>query len=482
VDNDVPGTRTKDELLAGYPAPLEVSSADVREARGDGARRLVVLDDDPTGTQSVADLPVLTDWSEEDLAWALGTGAPAVYVMTNSRSLAPDTAAERNRQVATNALAAAERLGLEVDFVSRSDSTLRGHYPLEPDVLTEVLRESGAAVDGVLVVPAFGDAGRVTVGSVHYAGSEADGFLPVGQTEFARDASFGYTASDLRHWVEEKSEGRYAAADVAAITLDVLRSGPDAVAAVLTGLEGGRPVVVDIVEETDLRSLALGILRAERSGKRFVHRVGPPFVRALVGQDVLEPLTAQDVATIREGGRGEHAPHGLVVVGSHVALTTRQLERLRSRRSPTEIEIDVAQVMSGGREGHLTEVVDRAVESLAEGTVVVRTSRTLVTGADADSSLDIARQVSDAVVEVVQRILAATPPRFVVAKGGITSSDVASRGLSISRAMVRGPMLPGIVSLWEPTDGPARGIPYIVFAGNVGTPDSLADVVDKLTA
>lgn len=481
MSDAVPGYTSKAELLSAYPAPVQLTAADVRAARGQSARRLVVLDDDPTGTQSVADLPVLTDWTEDDLAWALGTGAPAVYVMTNSRSLAPDTAAGRNREVAANALRAAERVSVEIDFVSRSDSTLRGHYPLEPDVLIEALGQVGRGVDGVIIVPAFGDAGRITVGSVHYAGSEATGYLPVGQTEFARDASFGYAASDLRDWVQEKSGGRFAADDVAAITLDVLRQGPDAVAKVLGSLTDAHPVVVDIVEETDLRVLALGILQAEVAGKRFVHRVGPPFVRALIGQEVLEPLTAEDVAAIREGGRGEHADHGLVVVGSHVELTTRQLEALRARRSPTEVEIDVTQVLGEDRDAHLTGIVDTAVASLADGTVVVRTSRVLVTGDDADSSLDIARSVSDAVVEVVQRVLAATPLRFVIAKGGITSSDVASRGLSISRAIVRGPMLPGIVSLWEPTEGPARGIPYIVFAGNVGDEQSLADVVDKLT-
>jgi len=481
VSDDVPGT-TLNELLDGYPEPTGLTAADVREARGTAARQLVVLDDDPTGTQSVGDLPVLTDWTEDDLAWALGTGAPAVYVMTNSRSLDPETAAQRNCEVAIHALNAATRLGVEIDFVSRSDSTLRGHYPLEPDVLTQALGQADVQVDGVIIVPAFGDAGRITVGSVHYAGSEATGYLPVGQTEFAKDASFGYAASDLREWVEEKSEGRFAAADVAAITLDVVRQGASAVAEALLALSDAQPVVVDIVEESDLRALALGILRAERLGKRFVHRVGPPFVRALIGQDVLEPLTATDVAAIREGGVGEDAAHGLVVVGSHVALTTRQLDALRERRTPTELEIDVAQVLGATRDAHLGEVVARAVEALTDGTVVVRTSRTLVTGDDAASSLDIARTVSDAVVEVVQRILATTPPRFVIAKGGITSSDVASRGLSISRAMVRGPMLPGIVSLWEPTEGPARGIPYIVFAGNVGDDQSLADVVDKLTA
>ena len=78
-------------------------------------------------------------------------------------------------------------------------------------------------------------------------------------------------------------------------------------------------------------------------------------------------------------------------------------------------------------------------------------------------------------------MLAGYAPRFVVAKGGITSSDVAARGLGIGRAYTRGPMLPGIVSLWEPMAGPARGVPYIVFPGNVGDDQALADVVDKLS-
>lgn len=473
---------TREELLSSHPAATTLTAEAVRQAREAGAHRLVVLDDDPTGTQSVGDLPVLTGWNEADLAWALGTGAPAVYVMTNSRSLAPDTAATRNREVATNALKAAAQLGLDIDFVSRSDSTLRGHYPLEPDVLIEVLAGAGIGTDGVIIVPAFGDAGRITVDSIHYAGSDATGFVPVGQTEFARDASFGYTASDLRDWVEEKSQGRYRASDVVSVHLADLRGDIDAVTRTLMGLTEGQPVVVDVVEESDLRALALAILAAEAAGKRFVHRVGPPFVRALIGQDVLAPLTSDDVARIRDGGVGEDAVGGLIAIGSHVAMTTRQLEALRERRQPTELEIDVRRVLGADRDAHLDDLVDQAVRALTEGNVVVRTSRTLITGDDADSSLDIARTVSDSLVEVVQRILAVRPPRFVVAKGGITSSDVASRGLGITRAIVRGPMLPGIVSLWEPSDGPARGIPYIVFAGNVGDDQGLADVVDKLTA
>ncbi|MGZ8995835.1 MAG: four-carbon acid sugar kinase family protein [Rhodospirillales bacterium] len=467
------------DLLKGAPPPLPVTPADVRRARGDQARQFVVLDDDPTGTQSVAELPVLNSWSAADLEWALATGAAAVYVMTNSRSLDPAEAAERDREVVRAALAAAHRLGVEIDFVSRSDSTLRGHFPLEPQVIIEELAAAGRPTDATFVVPAFAEAGRITVNSIHYAGSAATGYVPVGETEFARDATFGYRSSDLREWVEEKSGGKIAASNVVAITLEDIRAGADAVAAKLLPLSGERWVVVDMIAEADLSCFALGVQKAQEAGKNYVYRVGPPFVRGIIGQDVLPPLSAEDVASIR---RAEPAFGGLVVVGSHVDLTTRQLARLRARQRPAEFEIDVAKVLSDQQPTHLADIVAKVVDALENGNVVVRTSRTLVRGTDGADSLRIARAVSEAVVRVVRRVLDIAPPRFVIGKGGITSSDVASRGLEIGRAIVRGSMLPGIVSLWDPIDGPARGIPYIVFAGNVGNEESLADVVDKLSS
>lgn len=469
---------SRSQLLAGHAEPRALTPQDVRTARAAHPRALVVLDDDPTGTQSVADLPVLTDWQVDSLAWALQQQRPAVYVMTNSRSLDPAEAEQRNREVARAAFAASRQTGVEIDFVSRSDSTLRGHFPLEPATLAdEILRETGEHIDGVVIIPAFGDAGRITVDGVHYAGSPDDGYTPVGETEFARDATFGYRSSRMAEWVEEKTAGATRADHVVQIGLDKLRTDQPAVVDKLLGTQDAQPVVCDIVEESDLLALALAVTEAEARGHRFLFRVGPPFPRALIGQDVHLPLSPTDLSQIHPD---DVAAGGLVVVGSHVSLTTRQLDCLRERRHPLELEIDVPTVLQGARrEAHLTELVATAVEAMQQATVVIRTSRNLVTGQDAASSLAVARAVSDAVVEVVQRIVATRRPRFVIAKGGITSSDVASRGLGIKRAFVRGPMLPGIVSLWEPMDGPAQGVPYIVFAGNVGSQESLADVVDK---
>ena len=469
--------KTLDELTAGLPAGPVVDPADVAAALN---RTLVVLDDDPTGTQSVADLPVVTGWSVEDLTWALSTGAPAVYVMTNSRSLDPADAERVNIAVVTNALAAAGRAGARVAFVSRSDSTLRGHYPLEPTTIADLLERAGTRVDGIILSPAFPDAGRVTVHGTHYAGGPAAGFVPVGRTEFAGDKTFGYSASFLPAWVEEKTAGAVSAADVAVIDLATLRTDEDAVVAALSAARDRTPIAVDCVEENDLLLLARALQRAEDAGATFVYRVGPPFVRARIGQAPRAPLSAAE-ARPADFAPDSDAAGGLVVVGSHVGLTGRQVDALRAATATPEVVLDVPAVLDPARrDAHVLAVAERAAGALRSGNVVVRRGGAFVAGRDAEESLDFARRVSAAVVEVVQRIVAARCPRFVIAKGGITSSDVAGRGLGINRALVRGPMLPGIVSLWEPQDGPAAGVPYIVFAGNVGDDDSLARVVTTL--
>ncbi len=480
--------RTERDLIAGYsgdfdiPDPVDVAAGAVVKAREAAPRVLVVLDDDPTGTQSVADLPVLTAWEVEDFRWAFshhieGLPAPAVYVLTNSRSLDPADVRERTREVVAHAYRAGDDIGVELTFVSRSDSTLRGHYPLETNVITETISEHGGpSTDGVVLVPAFPDAGRVTIGGVHYV-EQGDSLVPAGETEFAGDATFGYKHSQLADWVQEKTQGRVATGDVVELDLHVVRGGADGIASALMDTHDSTPVVVDIINEHDLRALALGLVEAERRGKHLLYRVGPPFVRAMIGQEPHSPLTVGQIVDPDDDPRG-----GLVVVGSHVALTTRQLDALMSGHADAEVvELSVEALTRDG-ESHVAQTVETVSSVLRRGDVILHTSRQLKRTDDPDENLRIAREVSQAVVEVVAGTLAHTPPRFVVAKGGITSSDVASRGMQIRRAVVRGPMLPGLVSLWEAVDGPARGIPYVVFAGNVGADDSLLDVVRTLSA
>ncbi|RRD30191.1 hypothetical protein EII10_03765 [Actinomyces bowdenii] len=482
---------TLSDIVAPYPPAPGLTPSDVRDAAAAAGIDpfFVVLDDDPTGTQSVSGLPVLTSWTQDDLAWALGTGAPAVYVMTNSRSLSPQEAGRVTREVVGAAGAAGRRAGRRLAFVSRSDSTLRGHFPLEPQLIADLLEEEGRPVDGIVLVPAFPEAGRVTVGGVHYTRVGED-LLPSGLTEFARDATFGYSASGLAQWVEEKTAGAVSASQVLTPDLTEVRTRPEALAQALASAHDRQVIAPDIACEQDLLALSRALIAAEARGRTFVYRVGPPFMRARLGQELHPPLTSEEVEAVRRppaaADRGAEptlrtAAGGLVVVGSHVALTTRQLEHLIGAVGAPVLEVEVPKVLEEAtRTAHLESLISRAVERLEEGTVIVRTSRTLVTGADAEESLELSRRVSAAVVEAVAGILERIRPRFVLAKGGITSSDVASRGLGIRRAHCVGPMLPGIVSLWAACDGPARGVPYVVFPGNVGDEAALTAVVGVL--
>jgi uncharacterized protein YgbK (DUF1537 family) len=477
-----------ERLLADQPPVVDVGDNLDHIQEG---RRLVVLDDDPTGTQTISDLPVLTSWSVADLQWALQQPTTGFFVLTNTRSLSEADAAERNRQVvdALHQAAAAEQVSYVL--ASRSDSTLRGYYPLETDVLSEELAARGTVVDGVVICPAYVEPGRLTIDSLHWTRTP-DGMIPVAQSEFAKDASFGYRSSDLRDWVEEKTAGRFPRDEVATITLtDIRVGGPDRVGEILAGLRNGQPVVVDTVEDADQQVVVLALLRAEAAGKNFIYRIGPSFVRARTGQRATPPVDAQRLRKIfsaQSADPDETRPatkHGLIAVGSHVGLTTRQLDRLRARGKIIELELDVQTLLDdSARDRHVNDVAAQAATVLrnndADSDIVIRTSRTLVTGSDATSSLVIARTVSGALVSTVREIVSQIRPSFVLAKGGITSSDTATEGLGIRRAWCRGTMLPGIISLWEPVTGLAQGIPYIVFAGNVGDDGALAAVVDTL--
>ena len=482
------GAITLEQLLAEQPPVLDVG-ANLDEVRK--GRRLVALDDDPTGTQTIADLPVLTSWTVADVQWALQQPTTGFFVLTNTRSLSEADASERNRQIVDALDQAASLEQVSYVIASRSDSTLRGYFPLETDVLAEELTARGTVVDGVIVCPSYVEPGRLTVDSVHWART-ADGMIPVSHSEFAKDASFDYRNSDLRDWVEEKTAGRIPREEVATITLtDIRVGGPERVYEILADLHNGQPVVVDTVEDADQQVVVLALLRAEAAGKNFIYRIGPSFVRARTGQHASPPADAERLrqiiaATPTDSDETRPATkHGLIAVGSHVGLTTRQLDRLRDRGKIIELELDVPTLLDDSARGrHVTDVARQAAKTLrnndADSDIVIRTSRTLVTGSDAVSSLVIARTVSAALVGTVREIVSQVRPAFVLAKGGITSSDTATEGLGIRRAWCRGTMLPGIISLWEPVTGPAQGIPYIVFAGNVGDDDALAAVVDTL--
>jgi uncharacterized protein YgbK (DUF1537 family) len=435
-----------------------------------GQRKVVVLDDDPTGTQTVHGIPVVTEWSQSTLESLLISDFPAFYLLTNSRSLSVADAVEVNLEIGRNLASASKLTGQRYVLISRSDSTLRGHFPAEMEALEETLT---GEIHGWIIVPFFKEGGRFTIRDVHYV-ADQEHLVPAGQTEFARDAVFGYKSSNLRSWVEEKTGGRFAADAVLSISIEDLRvGGPARIAHKLRRLSGGRPCIVNAAKYRDLEVFVLALLETEAQGRRFLYRTAASFVpvrAALMSRSLLEPSEL----TLPKTGCG------LFVVGSHVPRTNRQLENLLALSAITGFELRLAALMDDRRRPLEIERVVRQTENALEAqeNVVIYTSRQMVVTECAETNLSIGRRVSDALTAVISTI--SKRPRYLVAKGGITASDIATKGLYVKQAQVLGQILPG-VPVWQL--GPESrfpGLVYVVFPGNVGGPDALTQTLYKL--
>ena len=462
--------RSKREVFATLPPAItDDLMPEIQAAIREQGAKLVILDDDPTGTQTVHDVTVLTTWAEAVLTDALLDPDPAVFILTNTRSMTPAEAETLNREVAANLQAAslATRRGFAV--ISRSDSTLRGHFPLETDVLADAL---GSDVDAVLLIPAFMAGGRYTLDGVHYV-AEGDTLIPAAETPFAQDKAFGYCSSDLREWVREKTEGRVDAEAVTVVTLsDIRRGGVERVADKLLALQNHAYCAFDAVTESDLAVIALAALQAEAAGRQFVYRTAASFAAIRAGISLRPLLTPAELHTDRAGG-------GLVVVGSYVPKSSSQLDYLLTHTDVARAEVNVAHLLDAAAQAsEIARVVSYAKPHLMRGdTVALYTSRTLISGDDAATSLSIGNRISDSLVQITARLQSAA--RFIVAKGGITSSDLATRALRVKQARVMGQIIPG-VPVWDLDDDCAEPhLIYVVFPGNVGGVEAIAAVVAK---
>jgi uncharacterized protein YgbK (DUF1537 family) len=449
--------------------PVELR-AQIQKQVKDTQCKVVVLDDDPTGTQTVHGIPVLTEWPIETLQKELENDLPAFYMLTNSRSLTPLQARSINTEIGHNLVQAAQRANRQFVTVSRSDSTLRGHFPGEVEALTRAL---GQSFDGWIIIPFFLEGGRYTLGDIHYV-HEGSWLVPAGETEYARDSTFGYRSSNLRHWVEEKTEGRISSGDVASISIeDIREGGPNRVKERLLGIRDGKICVVNAIAYRDLDVFVGGLLAAEAQGRRFIYRTAASFVQVRAGLFARPLLTCSDLDMPESGG-------ALIVVGSYVPKTSAQITTLLSLPQITSVQVNVEALLDESRRQeaieHIAQSAERELRN--ERTVVIYTSRELVTGNDPESNLSIGSRVSDGLISILGLI--STRPRYLIAKGGITSSDVATKGLGVKRALVLGQILPG-VPVWQlGTESKYPSMPYIVFPGNVGGPGALAEAVNIL--
>lgn len=439
--------------------------------------KVIVLDDDPTGVQTVHGVPVYTDWTLETIERIFQEKDRLQFILTNSRALTPQETAAVHREIATRIETMSQKWNVPYLLISRSDSTLRGHYPLETETLKETIeRCGGKEFDGEVILPFFKEGGRLTIDNIHYV-KTGNMLIPVGETEFAKDRAFGFQASHLGEWIEEKTKGTYKKDDVTYITIDEIRAlNMNAITDKLMAVKHFGKVVVNAIDEDDVVVFTIALIRALNKGKRFLFRTAATFTK-VIGNVRSRPLLTKE-ELLRDGCNNG----GFIVIGSYVKKTTEQLKELKTLDQLHFIEFDCHLVLEETRfEKEMERVLNEAENMLKRGvTTVIYTRRERLDLGEGkeEEQLKLSVKISDALTRFVRDLT--VRPKYIIAKGGITSSDIGTKGLNVKRAIVAGQIAPG-VPVWRTGDECTfPNIPYIIFPGNVGEATTLKEVVLKL--
>ncbi|PTM59373.1 four-carbon acid sugar kinase family protein [Desmospora activa] len=470
--------RQAEEVIASYPPADTIAIQQLWEETYPSLdHKVIVLDDDPTGVQTVHGVSVYTDWEESTIEQGFLESASLFFILTNSRSFSAKKTEQVHRDIAHRVERIAAKLKQPYLLISRSDSTLRGHYPLETAVMKETIEHSsGQRIDGEILIPFFQEGGRLTIDNIHYV-QQDEQLIPAGETEFAKDRTFGFQASHLGAWIEEKTKGAYKQEEVTYISLSSLRRlAIEEITEQLLAISHFGKVVVNALEEADITVFSIALIKALAQGKRFLFRTAATFTKVIGGISSRPLLERSDLI------EADSANGGLIIVGSHVQKTTQQLEALKRLSSLHFIPFNSHLVLQPEAfAAEVSRVRTEAEKQVSKGvTTVIYTQRERLDLGEnrQEEELALSVKISDAVTQIVREF--AVRPSYVIAKGGITSSDVGTKGLCVKRATVRGQIEPGI-PVWETgAESTFPFIPYVIFPGNVGTADTLKVVVEKL--
>ena len=466
------------EVLSRCPEPQSAVVERLTEDAFSGFdRKIVVLDDDPTGVQTVHDISVYTDWTKDSIRQGFLEDNSMFFILTNSRAMSSAETKQTHQEIARTIVEVSQKTGKDFILISRSDSTLRGHYPLETETLRSTVEAYGdKRYCGEIICPYFKEGGRFTIHDVHYV-QEGETLVPAGKTEFALDKSFGYHASHLGEWCQEKTGGAFRAGQMIYIELDELRACRiEAIKEKLCRAEGFQKVIVNAVSNCDVQIFLCAYLAALKEGKEFIFRTAAAIPKALGRVSDKPLLTTEEV--VQSGNPNG----GIVLIGSHVKKTTDQLEALKELPGLKFLEFNQHRVLEpNGLEDEVARVLALTEANLAQGCSVVvytRRDRLDLPNGTKEEQLSISVRISDAVTSIISGLQ--VRPRFIVAKGGITSSDVGTKALRVRRATVMGQIAPGVPVWRTGAESKFPDIPYVIFPGNVGQRTTLRDIVAVL--
>jgi len=439
-------------------------------------QKIIVFDDDPTGSQTVYGCPLLLNWDEQSLKKAFQQQSELIFILANTRSLSPALADKRIREICSSLKKFFLREGCSIDdyfYISRGDSTLRGHGVLEPLTLS---RELGP-FDAIFHIPAFFEGGRITENGIHYLNG-----VPVHMTDFGRDKLFGFSTSDMAKWIEEKSFQNILAKNVLHLSLKHLdialqnEDGFESLLIFLSQLENNICVVVDakFPHHLDILAKAIKILSKE---KRFLFRTAASFINSLSGL-CPNPKSTSDLVSLKSKNDDFEYKPGLIIVGSHVQLATEQLEVVFQEDYCESIEIPVLDLadMFALNESHqlileLEEILLLKIESILDRNKipVLYTSREEVQFSSDSERMTFGLLLAEFMAILVGKLTFKLG--YIISKGGITTQLLLQKGLNLNQVHLKGQILPGL-SIVQ-CDSDQNKLPIVTFPGNLGNKKTL---------
>ena len=437
-------------------------------------KKIIVLDDDPTGVQTIHDISVYTDWSAQTIADGFAEKNPMFFILTNSRAFTAEYTKKVHQDIAERIVKESQKTNKDFIIISRSDSTLRGHYPLETATLKETVEKlTHEKFDGEVLMPFFKEGGRFTINNIHYV-QEEDYLVPAGMTEFDKDKTFYYTSSALPEYIEEKTNGKYKANDTTCVSLDSLRNMDiDKITEQLMSVSNFNKVVVNAIDYVDVKVFVIALIKAINAGKKFIFRSAAALTKVIGGVSDKSLLSREELINNNHHG-------GLIIIGSHVKKTTAQFNELKKCSWIKFIEFNHLLVLEPEKLNiELQRIISEVEQTISKGqTTVVYTGRKRFDVGSEEESLKVSVKISEAITSIVDKIT--VQPSFIIAKGGITSSDVGTKGLHVKKANVLGQIKPGIPVWQTGAESKFPYMPYIIFPGNVGTETTLREIVEDL--
>ena len=445
--------------------------------------KIIVFDDDPTGSQTVHDCLLLLKWDYQTLLKGLRSPSKLLFILCNTRSLSEDEASKKLNEICNSLMNVIKSENFSLNnfiFVSRGDSTLRGHNFLEP----QVINKNFGPFDATFHIPAFIEGGRLTINGRHFVND-----IPAHKTIFARDKIFGYETNNLKDLLYKKSASKIKLDDIKNINLSDLNilesNSKNQIFLKIKNFSNNIQIIVDVGNYLHLNKFCFAINKLQTE-KKFLFRTAASFISAIsrIGENSKNNIY---YSKLRRKDENQKYMRGLIVVGSYVDISTIQLNNLLKSPSFKPIEINVEEFRKlfnlRDKEEVITILKNKLIYQVRElleqnFTPVIFTSRKLISFKDKCEEFKFSNALALFMAQIINEVKHEIG--YLVSKGGITSNTILSEGFNVDSVYLEGQIITGISVLNVILPKIKGFIPVITFPGNIGAPDTLYEVVNIL--